>query len=218
MPIRETQRSDLSESSRASPREGLKRQKHLKEPRKLQRLNVFQVFRVIAAGLMRRQSTLWIEALVSLRVRLPEGIRVLAPGQPVELAEEYACKLLARAPGKVQVLVGPRDPASWVPRPHNAASPTVRSNPAEHPAPPIQPGWLVAYRGPDGRLRGGCDDREHGTVETGQHREAGWTFTLTDGTVLPARAIVSVAKVATDGQVVAAWTVRDHGLEAATSF
>ena len=83
---------------------------------------------------------------------------------------------------------------------------------------PIQPGWLVAYRGPDGKLRGGCDDREHGTVETGERREAAWTFTLTDGTVLPAKAIVSVAKVATDGQVVAAWTVRDHGLEAVTSF
>lgn len=79
--------------------------------------------------------------------------------------------------------------------------------------PPILPGWLVAYRGPDGKLRGGCDDREHGTVETGERREAAWTFTLTDGRVLPARAIVSVAQVAQNGRIVAAWTVRNFGLD-----
>lgn len=78
---------------------------------------------------------------------------------------------------------------------------------------PIQPGWLVAYRGPDGKLRGGCDDRAHATVQTGERREAAWTFTLTDGTVLPARAIVSVAQVAQNGRIVAAWTVRNFGLD-----
>ncbi len=156
---------------------------------------------------------MWIEPLVSLRVRLPEGICVLAPGQPVELAEEYACKLLERAPGRVRVVVGPRDPASWLPRSHKAASSTVSSKPAEHPAPPIQPGWLVAYRGPDGRLRGGGDDQDHGTVQSAELGPDGWAFMMSDGKVIAGRAIVSVARVASDGPVVAAWTVQHHGFD-----
>lgn len=78
---------------------------------------------------------------------------------------------------------------------------------------PIHPGWLVVYRGKDGRLRGGCDDRSHGTVAKGTWRGSGWTFTLTDGTVLPAKAIVSVGKTTRNGQVISAWVVRPHGLD-----
>ena len=78
---------------------------------------------------------------------------------------------------------------------------------------PIQPGGLVAYRGPDGKLRGGCDEREHGTIREARLGDTGWVFTVTDGTEIPARAIVSVAEVRPDGRVGAAWTVRHDGLD-----
>ncbi len=156
---------------------------------------------------------MWVEPLVALTVRLPEGIRVLEPGQPVELTDEQTRKLLAKAPGKVQVTEPPLVSPSWKRETVEAPLSTEAIPGAKPPASPIKPGWLVAYRGPGGKLRGGCDDREHGTVQTGERREAAWTFTLTDGTVLPARAIVSVAQVAQNGRIVAAWTVRNFGLD-----
>ena len=78
---------------------------------------------------------------------------------------------------------------------------------------PIQSGWLVAYHGHDGKLRGGSEDREHGIVRDGRLTETGWVFSVMDGTKIPAKAIVSVAEVAENGRVVAAWTVRKHGLD-----
>ena len=53
----------------------------------------------------------------------------------------------------------------------------------------MEPGWLVAYHGPDGRLRGGCDDRDHGTIREERLSNAGSSVILTDGTVVPARAV-----------------------------
>ena len=43
-----------------------------------------------------------IKALQPLKIRLPDGIHVLYPGQSYELTEHHALKLLAKAPDKVR--------------------------------------------------------------------------------------------------------------------
>ncbi len=73
---------------------------------------------------------------------------------------------------------------------------------------PLQPGWLVSYRDHGGALRGGCDDRPHGTVEACRREGPGWTVLLTDGQRLPLTSIRGVTK--SNG---AAWTVREHGYD-----
>jgi len=85
------------------------------------------------------------------------------------------------------------------------------------PTPPLQPGWLVAYRNRAGVLCGGCDDREHGTVNVCQWDGTGWTVELTDGQRLTLSAIRSVGKTDSAGQVVSAWTVRAHGYDGTQS-
>jgi len=79
--------------------------------------------------------------------------------------------------------------------------------------PPLQSGWLVAYRDRQGALRGGCDDRQHGTVEACQWDGNGWTLWLTDGQRMPLSMIRSVGQTDDTGQIVAAWTVREHGYD-----
>ena len=92
---------------------------------------------------------------------------------------------------------------------------TVPLDPVDSGGPqaPIQPGWLIAYRHQDGRLCGGCDERQHGTVHHCQWDGSAWTVTLTDRQTLPLRAILSIGKTDGDGRVVAAWTVRPHGYD-----
>ena len=48
-----------------------------------------------------------IEVLVSLQIKLPDKELRVKPGQSVNLPEEFAIKLLERAPGKVRVLAPP---------------------------------------------------------------------------------------------------------------
>ena len=49
-----------------------------------------------------------IEAIEPLRVRLPDGqLRDMVPGQPVDLPDAAARKLLARAPDRVKVAGSP---------------------------------------------------------------------------------------------------------------
>jgi hypothetical protein len=79
--------------------------------------------------------------------------------------------------------------------------------------PPLQPGWLVAYRDRRGALRGGCDDRQHGTVDECQWEGKVWTVYLTDGQRLPLSIILSVGKTDSEGKLIAAWTVREHGYD-----
>lgn len=81
------------------------------------------------------------------------------------------------------------------------------------PTPPLRPGWLVAYRDRRGTLCGGCDDRTHGTVQACRWDEKGWTVQLTDGQRLPLSIIRSVGRTESTGQIVAAWTVREHGYD-----
>ena len=81
------------------------------------------------------------------------------------------------------------------------------------PAAPLQPGWLVAYRDRRGALCGGCDDRTHGTVQECRWDGNGWTLCLTDGQRVPLSIIRSVGWTDSTGQIVAAWTVREHGYD-----
>ncbi len=83
--------------------------------------------------------------------------------------------------------------------------------------PPIQSGWLVAYRDQRGALCGGCDDRQHGTVDACRWDGNGWTLCLTDGQEMPLSQVRSVGQTDEAGQIVAAWTVRKHGYDGGES-
>lgn len=83
----------------------------------------------------------------------------------------------------------------------------------EEPVTPILPGWLVAYRYRQGRLCGGSDDRAHGTVKECRWDGIGWTVHLTDGQQMPLYLIRAVGKTDDTGQILAAWTVREHGAD-----
>ena len=106
------------------------------------------------------------------------------------------------------------DPLTSTPAPEPveaALCPSLVATP--RPIPPIRPGWLVAYRDQRGALCGGCDDRQHGTVQECRWKVEGWTVHLTDGQQLPLTNIRSVSKTDDAGKVVAAWTVREHGYD-----
>jgi hypothetical protein len=81
------------------------------------------------------------------------------------------------------------------------------------PLPPLQPGWLVVYRGASGKFCGGCDDRAHGTVQGCDWDGRAWTVVLTDGQRLPLTGIRSVGRTNAASEIVAAWTVLEHGYD-----
>lgn len=83
----------------------------------------------------------------------------------------------------------------------------------QSPMPPLQPGWLVCYRDRRGGLCGGCDDRQHGTVDKCRWEGNEWAVFLTDGQRLPLSIIRSVGQTDDAGRIVAAWTVREHGYD-----
>ena len=93
-----------------------------------------------------------------------------------------------------------------------SASPSLRA-PQTDRMPPLMPGWLVVYYGADGHLCGGCDDRAHGTVQRCVWDHQAFTVLLTDGQRLPLHMIRSVGKTDVAGEVIAAWTVREHGYD-----
>jgi len=132
-----------------------------------------------------------LQALESLIIRLDGRVIELEPGAIFTATAEQAARLLERAQGKLQALTLPPDP----------------------PVEPLQPGWLVAYRDRTGRLAGGADDRAHGTVAGCTWDGSAWTVTLTDGQRLRLAAVLSVAKTDEAGQVLAAWSVRQHGYD-----
>ena len=84
---------------------------------------------------------------------------------------------------------------------------------ADEPTPPLQAGWLVVYMDYQGKLAGGSDDPDTGTVEACRWDENGWTLCLTDGQEMPLSIIRSVGQTDAAGQIVAAWTVREHGYD-----
>jgi hypothetical protein len=99
-------------------------------------------------------------------------------------------------------LIGPQDPST-----------AVESSEPRPPAPPILPGWLVAYRGRAGNLCGGADDRIHGTVQECRWDGAGWTVVLTDAQHFPPSIIRAVGQTDALGRLIAAWEVKRHGYD-----
>ena len=91
----------------------------------------------------------------------------------------------------------------------------VYSHEPSTPLSPIQPGWLVCYRDRGGALCGGCDDRPHGTVQECRWDGRGWTVHLSNGQRLPLSIIRSVGRTDSMGQIVSAWTVKEHGYDGA---
>lgn len=81
--------------------------------------------------------------------------------------------------------------------------------------PPLQPGWLVAYRDRDHRLCGGADDRANGTIERLEWVPVRRAFEviLTSGQRLALRSIKSVGQVDVTGAVISAWSVEDCGID-----
>lgn len=95
--------------------------------------------------------------------------------------------------------------------PTKYTKPTLATDEVTAPIAPLQPGWLVAYSDPQGRLRGGCDERDHGTIAKMTWGHGSWTVCLVSGEALPLARVRSVAKTDNEGRVIAAWTTRDHG-------
>jgi hypothetical protein len=81
------------------------------------------------------------------------------------------------------------------------------------PDAPLQSGWLVVYRNQYGALYGGCDDRQHGTVDACRWEGNAWTLCLTDGQEMSLSQVRSVGQTDKAGQLVAAWTVKEHGYD-----
>jgi hypothetical protein len=131
-----------------------------------------------------------ILTLAHLTIRLDGHILRLAPDAILTVTDTQAQRLLARAPGKVRLITLPPEPVGL-----------------DGPLAPLRH-WLVSYRNPRGMLCGGCDDRQHGTVEECRWTAGGWTVHLTDGQQLPLTIIRGVTKP--DGT---AWTVREHGYD-----
>ncbi len=73
----------------------------------------------------------------------------------------------------------------------------------------LQPGWLVAYRDSDGRLRGGADERYAGTVAACDDA----FVTLTTGERVALGCVVGVSRISRTGAIAAAWVVARHGLD-----
>jgi hypothetical protein len=137
-----------------------------------------------------------LRVLASLTIRLDGQVIQFEPGNVLTVTDAQAQRIMQRAPDKVQVIALPLD-----------------SNSLDGPMPPLQPGWLVVYRERTGVLCGGCEDRAHGTVQSCTWDGAAWTVILTDWQRLPLTAIRSVGRTNAVGDVVAAWTVREHGYD-----
>ncbi|MBX3350119.1 MAG: hypothetical protein KF747_15445 [Nitrospira sp.] len=128
-----------------------------------------------------------IESTVPLRVRMPTREVRLRPGEAVRFSESEGKKLLARVPDKVRCVT---------------------------PEPPLQAGWLVCYRDQQDRLRGGYEEREAGTVAACEWSDSGrWIVIVLNGDRLPLWRIISVAKTDTQGRILGAWRVKEHGFD-----
>ena len=137
-----------------------------------------------------------LETLAAITIRFDGHAIRFEPGSVFTVTENQAQRLLTRAPGKVRRITLPPDPIAL-----------------SGPIPPLQPGWLVVYRDRQGRLRGGCDERDAGTVAACQWDGTAWTVRLTSGERLPLQRILSVGQTDPAGTLVAAWTTRDHGAD-----
>ncbi len=102
------------------------------------------------------------------------------------------------------------------PVPEAATPPQLTPNNPEGagaPIAPILPGWLVTYRDQAGRLRGGYEEKAHGTVQACLSDAGRWTVCLTDGQRVPLFSIRAVGKTAPQGNILSAWDVKRHGYD-----
>ena len=89
----------------------------------------------------------------------------------------------------------------------------ISASPNAKPSPPVLPGWLITYGDHAGRLYGGSDAREHGTVRECYWQAGRWTVYLTDGQQVPLSLVRAVGQTDDSGRLCAAWTVREHGYD-----
>lgn len=106
-----------------------------------------------------------------------------------------------------------QSPLPPVSEPHEEGAFDAASGPQSALTPPLQPGWIVTYTDPQGRLCGGADDREHGTVKECRWQGSGWIVVLTDGHALPLSTVRAVGSTDAEGRLTAAWTVRGCGYD-----
>lgn len=142
-------------------------------------------------------AAMWVEAITRpIRYHLDlGGIVHLAPGCPVELGDAQGRSLLAKAAGKVRIVAHP--PA----------------HPIGRPVPPLAPGMLIAWFDAARKLQGGAEHRAKGTVKSVEFTATGFVIVTEDGSRVPERRIVSVARTDATGHVIAAWLVRAYGLD-----
>jgi len=76
----------------------------------------------------------------------------------------------------------------------------------------------VTYRDKTGKLCGGAEDREHGTVQECRWEGGQWTLHLADGQRLSLSHVVGVANTDASGRILAAWAVRAHGYDGEKTF
>lgn len=137
-----------------------------------------------------------LQALTSISIRFDEQVIRFEEGAIFSVSDAQAQRLLTRAPGRIRPITLPVDPVA-----------------AEGPLPPLQAGWIVAFRDHQGRLRGGCEERDQGTVEDCTWDGRGWVVRVTNGQTLPLSIVRSVGQTDAQGRVVACWCVRDHGFD-----
>jgi hypothetical protein len=81
------------------------------------------------------------------------------------------------------------------------------------PAPPLQAGWLVTYTDSRGHLCGGWDDRQKATITLCLWTGQGWSVHLSNGQAISLTAVRCVGQMNEDGELKAAWSVRQHGYD-----
>ena len=132
-----------------------------------------------------------LRCLESLALKFDGRTVQFEPGSVFTVTPAQGARVLAKFPARVEVLTLPPD----------------------LPEEPLQPGWLVSYRDQRGALCGGCDDRQHGTIQECRWTAGAWTVHLTDGQEMPLSIVRSVGQTDDAGQIVAAWTVKEHGYD-----
>ena len=151
--------------------------------------------------------SLTIEVLEQLRVKHNGVLESWAPGQRFELTEDKARRLIEQVGDKVRIVDTPGAPSRDLS--------TITTQYTEPPTAPLQVGWLIVFRERGGRLRGGGDEREYGTVTGCSWNGQTWVVTVLNGMTVALSCITSVAKTNSEGQVVAAWAVKQHGYDGA---
>ncbi|MEO7859822.1 MAG: hypothetical protein ABIU05_05165 [Nitrospirales bacterium] len=137
-----------------------------------------------------------LQAITPISIRLDGEVLHFEPGSIFTVTDAQAERLLERAPDRIRPIALPPDPVA-----------------PEGPRPPLGVGSLIAYRDQYHRLRGGGDERDHGTVEACRWDKTMWTVVLTDGSLCPLSRIVSVGQTDEGGRIIAAWSTREHGVD-----